>query len=639
MDNKATAGNDFKPFIPADRIMPEITPFSVLLGVIVAGVFGAANAYLGLRVGMTISASIPASVISMGIVRGILHRDSILENNMVQTIGSAGDSVAAGCVFTLPAIFLWYSQWGMGTPSLIEISAIAVFGGILGVLFMIPLRRALIVKEHGVLPYPEGTACADVLLAGEQGGDRAKTTFVGLGVAAVFKFLADGIKLFPSEIEYAFKGFKGAAVGMDTLPALLGVGYIIGLRVSALMLSGAVLGWLVLMPAIAYIGGGATTTIFPSTVPISQMDHWAIWGSYLRYIGAGSVAFGGFVSLITSIPLLFTSFRDAIKGYEGGAQGASIPRTDRDLPLKIVLIGLLVIVLAIGMTPIIPVGFMGGLIIAVFGFFFATVSSRIVGLIGCANNPVSGMTIATLIITAFIFKATGNDGHAGMVATVTIGAVICVVASNAGDMSQDLKTGFLVGATPEKQQIGEIIGVLSCSVFIGVVLLLLNDAWGFGSRDLPAPQATLMKLVVEGVMSGDLPWSLVFVGFGVGATLFLLDIPILPVAIGLYLPIHLSVPVMVGGLARGYLDYLGNKAEEGSALRAQIDDKTNSGVLFSSGLIAGEGLIGVLLAVLAALHVDITVRNLFGAAAPLVSLAFFLGLTLWLLKASLWKKV
>ncbi len=637
MSKETLDGVDFRPFIPADRIMPEITVFSVVLGIVIAIVFGAANAYLGLRVGMTISASIPASVISMGIVRGLLHRDSILENNMVQTIGSAGEAVAAGCVFTLPAMFMWYKQWNMGTPSLLEITALAAFGGILGVLFMVPLRRALIVKEHGVLPYPEGTACADVLLAGEQGGDRAKTTFIGLGVAAVFKFLADGIQFFPSEIEYAFRSYKGSAIGMDTLPALLGVGYIVGPGVSALMLGGAVLGWFVLMPLMMHIGGSATTAIFPSTVPISQMDYWAIWGSYLRYIGAGCVAFGGFASLIASIPLIFSSFRDAIMGYQGA--GDSTPRTDRDLSIKIVMIISLVIVLVIGMTPIIPVGLLGAVIVAVCGFFFATVAARIVGMIGAANSPVSGMTIATLLITAFIFKATGNDGRVGMIATLTIGAIICVIASMAGDLSQDLKTGFIVGATPKKQQIGEIIGVLGCAVFIAMTLLLLDKAWGFGSKDLPAPQATLMKLVIEGVMGGNLPWDLVFTGVALGAVLWLLGVSVLPVAIGLYLPIHLSTPIMVGGLVRGYLNYREKKAADNPVLKAQLGDKINSGVLFSSGLIAGEGLVGVLLAIVAALNINITVGNLFGAAAPIVSIVFFAGLVLCLLKCSLWKKV
>lgn len=629
---KKVSGEDFKPYIPADRTMPELTVTSVLIGVLIAIVFGAANAYLGLRVGMTIGASIPAAVISMGILRGILRRDSILENNMVQTIGSAGDSLAAGCIFTIPALFIWYKEWGMGTPSLVEISIIAMIGGTLGVLFMVPLRKALVVKEHGVLTYPEATACADVLLAGEQGGDRAKTTFIGLGAGAFFKFLADGIKLFPSEIEYAFKGYKGAAIGMDTLPALLGVGFIVGPGVAAYMLGGAVLGWFVLIPLISHIGTLGEIVMFPSSLPIGEMDHWGIWSSYVRYIGAGCVAFGGFVSLFRSIPLIVSSFKDSIKGYSLKEGGKEVPRTQRDLPMKFVLIAALVIVLIIGMLPVIPVGILGGLIIAVFGFFFATVTARVVGMIGAANTPISGITISTLLITAFLFKATGNDGQMGMIGTMTVGAVICIIAAIAGDTSQDLKTGFIVGSTPRNQQIGELLGVAASAVFIGGTLLLLNTAWGFGSKELPAPQATLMKMIVEGVMGGDLPWVLVFAGAGIGLALEILRIPVLPVAIGLYLPIHLSTPIMAGGLLRGLLDL---KLKKAGGKDKMMEDKIESGVLFSSGLIAGEGLIGILFAVLAVMNIDVVLGFSLGQIGSLVAFVL-LGLTL--LKFSLWKK-
>ncbi|QXM05231.1 OPT family oligopeptide transporter [Crassaminicella indica] len=630
----ANKTQEFKPFIPADKILPEFTFVSILLGILLAVVFGAANAYLGLKVGMTISASIPAAVISMGLIRGLFKKESILENNMVQTIGSAGESLAAGAIFTLPALYIWMKEWNMGSPDLLSITAIALCGGLLGVLFMVPLRKALIVKEHGVLPYPEGTACAEVLLAGEEGGEKAKITFTGLGIGALYKFIADGFKLFPSEIETAIPGYKGAAIGADVLPALLGVGFIIGPKISAYMLGGAVLGWFAFIPLIANIGDMGNIVMYPASVPINELGYWGIWNYYIRYVGAGAVAFGGVFSLIKSLPLIIQTFRDAMKDYSGGAGGNANIRTDHDMPMKLVLIGSLVIVLAMMMLPIIPVGFGGALLIAIFGFFFATVSSRIVGLVGSSSNPVSGMTIATLIITAIIFKASGNDGHVGMIATLTVGAIICIIAAMAGDTSQDLKTGFLVGATPYKQQYGEIIGAIAAALAIGGVLTLLNEAWGFGSTELPAPQATLMRLVIEGVMGGNLPWALVFTGVGVGITVELLGLPVLPIAIGLYLPIHLSTPIMVGGIVRGILD---KKLEKSSEETHSIKEKIECGILYASGLIAGEGLVGILLALFAVFGVNLA-EKLNIHLGQIGALIFFAGLTFSLMKYSLFKK-
>lgn len=627
------SSKEFKPFISSDKVLPEFTSTSIILGIILAVVFGAANAYLGLKVGMTISASIPAAVISMGLIRGILKKESILENNMVQTIGSAGESLAAGAIFTLPALYIWTTEWNMGSPNLLAITAIALCGGILGVLFMIPLRKALIVKEHGVLPYPEGTACAEVLLAGEEGGSKAKTTFAGLGVGALFKFLTDGFGLFPSEIETTIPGYKGAAIGGDVLPALLGVGFIIGPKISAYMLAGAVIGWFGFIPLIANIGSMGEVIMYPATDPISMLSHGAIWDNYIRYIGAGAVAFGGIFSLIKSLPLIVQTFKDAMKDYSSSMGSNSQQRVDQDISMKVVLIGTLVVVLAMMMLPIIPVGLGGAILIAIFGFFFATVSSRIVGLVGSSSNPVSGMTIATLVITAIIFKATGNDGHAGMIATLTVGAIICIIAAMAGDTSQDLKTGFLVGATPKKQQIGEIIGAIAAALAIGGVLTLLNNAWGFGTEKLPAPQATLMRLVIEGVMGGNLPWALVFTGVGIGVAIELLGLPVLPIAIGLYLPIHLSTPIMVGGILRGILDRKLSKDEENNkTVKAKID----SGVLYASGLIAGEGLVGILLAVFAVTNLN---TNLGINLGPIGSLIFFAILTASLYMYSAGKKI
>lgn len=600
--NDIVEEKQFRPYIPADKVMPEFTAVSIILGAILAIVFGGANAYLGLRVGMTVSASIPAAVISMGVIRKILRRDSILENNMVQTIGSAGESVAAGAIFTLPALFMWADEGLCSVPSLVEIGLIALCGGVLGVLMMIPLRSALIVKEHGVLAYPEGQACAEVLIAGEEGGAKASTVFSGLGIAALYKFIADGLKVFPSEITYDVPGYKGAGIGIDVLPALAGVGYICGVKVSSYLFAGGVLGWFVILPLMALFGGD--TILFPVTdMTISQLiaknGVSALWSNYLRYIGAGAVACGGVLSLIKSLPLIVRTFRDAMGDY-GKGRTASTLRTEQDIPMKVVLLGVLIIAVVMWLLPVIPLNLFTALIVIVFGFFFATVSSRMVGLIGSSNNPVSGMAIATLLISTLLLKATGTDGIEGMTAAIVIGGVICVVAAIAGDTSQDLKTGFLVGATPRKQQIGELIGVAVSAVAIGAILYLLSMAWGgYGSNDLPAPQAILMKMIVEGVMGGNLPWNLVLSGVFIAIVVEVLGIPVLPFAIGLYLPIYLSVPMMLGGALRWYLEKRKYSADKVK------DNVVQSGVLYSSGLIAGEGIVGILLAVLAIIPIGV----------------------------------
>jgi len=612
--NKNSNNKDrFLPFISADKILAEFTWTSVALGVLLSVVFGAANAYLGLKIGMTISASIPASVISMGIIRGILKRDSILENNMAQTIGSAGESLSAGAIFTLPGLFIWYDKWFSQNPSILTITFIALIGGILGVLFVIPLRKALIVKEHGVLSYPEGTACAEVLLAGEEGGNKAKTCFTGVGIGALYKFMADGFNLFPSRIETKIAGIRGTVFGCDAYPALLGVGFIIGPRTASYMLSGAILSWFVILPIIAKFAYMNTMIMFPASIPLNQLDHWGIWGNYIRYIGAGAVAFGGIISLIKSTPLIIETFFDAMKDYSEGIGGSHIVRTDKDIPMKVVFIGILLSLIAMIALPHLEIGLGGAVIVAIFGFFFATVSSKIVGLVGSSSNPVSGITIATLIITSFIFKMTGNDGQSGMVGILTIGAIICIITSLAGDTSQDLKTGFLVGATPYKQQYGEIIGVIAASLTIGFVLTLFSNVWGFGSNALPAPQATLMHLVIEGVIGGNLPWGLIFVGAAIGVVVEIFGLPILPIAIGIYLPIHLSVPVMIGGIIRGIVDKQADISEyDGDKV------KVNTGILYSSGLIAGEGIIGIILAIMSWYNINANTGFNFGQAGAVV---------------------
>ncbi|MEI3301586.1 MAG: oligopeptide transporter, OPT family [Eubacterium sp.] len=589
MENKK-----FKPYIPAEKVTPEFTATSIIIGVLLAIIFGAANAYLGLRVGMTVSASIPAAVISMGVIRVIMKKDSILESNMVQTIGSAGESLAAGAIFTLPALFLWANEGKTEAPNLLTISLIALVGGVLGVLFMIPLRNALIVKEHGVLPYPEGTACAEVLLAGEEGGASAKTVFAGMGLSAVFKFITDGLKVVPGVITAPIRSLR-TAFSAEVYPALLGVGYICGIKIASYMFAGALLGWFVLIPAITIFGG--PTTMYPGDVPIAQMyaegGADAIWGSYIRYIGAGAVAAGGIISLIKSLPLIVSTFKDSLKGLKGGTKAGSL-RTEQDLDMRLVLGGSLVLILAIWLLPAIPVSLIGALLVVVFGFFFATVSSRMVGLVGSSNNPVSGMAIATLLFSTLVLKVTGNTGVSGMIGAIAIGSVICIVAAMAGDTSQDLKTGYILGATPKKQQIGELLGAVVAAFTIGGVLLLLNSAWGFGTTELAAPQATLMKMITEGVMNGNLPWPLVLIGIFAAIVVEILGIPVLPVAIGLYLPLELSATIMIGGVIRWIVD----------KKSADKNGEASGGVLFCSGLIAGEGLVGILLAILAVVGVS-----------------------------------
>lgn len=598
MDNNK---KDFKPYIPADKVVPEFTVTALLIGILLAIVFGAANAYLGLLVGMTVSASIPAAVISMGIIRVILRKDSILENNMVQTIGSAGESVAAGAIFTLPALFLWAEEGKIDFPSILTIFLIALFGGVLGVCFMVPLRQALIVEEHGTLPFPEGTACAEVLLAGEEGGSKAGTVFAGLGIAAVYKFLADGTQLFKSEIGHAFESYKGSQVGIQVLPALAGVGYICGPKISSYMFAGGTLSWFVLMPMIALFGADAT--IFPASKTVTELltmeggGPSALWSNYIKYIGAGAVATGGIISLIKSLPLIIRTFQQAIDSMKNKNAAHKGLRTEQDLPIPVLIAVALVIAVLIWLIPTFPVNLIGALIIVVFGFFFATVSSRMVGLIGSSNNPVSGMTIATLLFATVILKATGTTGITGMVGAISIGGIICIVAAIAGDASQDLKTGFIVGATPKKQQLGEIIGVVASAAAIGFVLYLLNEAWGYGTEKIPAAQATMMKMLVEGIMNGELPWALIFIGVFIAIVVEILHMPVMPFAVGMYLPFSLSAGIMAGGVVRILVEKRKGTEKEKKA-------RTDRGLLFTSGMIAGEGIVGILLAVFAVFKID-----------------------------------
>lgn len=585
----ATPGDAYRPKVGPDEVQDELTAQALILGILLSVIFGAANAYLGLKVGMTVSASIPAAVIGMGVLRGIFQRGTLLETNMVQTTGSAGESLAAGVIFTVPALILLSREFGMVPPDSMKIFAISCLGGILGVLFMIPLRKFLMVKEHGKLPFPEGTACAEVLSAGQEGGDAAKLVFFGLGFGAVYKLLmhfGEKLHLLVDEVTHVFSSLGKTAVGINLEASLLGVGFILGPQIAGTMLSGAVVGWLVLIPAIGFLGAEAVTPLYPSPVPIGEMGVWDIWNHYIRYIGAGAVAFGGVLSLFKALPMIFATLTSGIFGSSKSKE--TLLRTQQDLDTKYVLGGILAIGLLLLLLPYFNLSVPGVACLVFFSFFFTTVSARIVGIVGSSSNPASGMTIATLLATSLLLKFLGYTGQSGMMAAITIGSIVCIGICIGGDTSQDLKTGFLVGATPWKQQIGELVGVLSSALFVGFTLYLLDEAYVLGSKELAAPQASLMKLVVQGVMEGNLPWNFVFLGVFTGLAVELMGIGCLPFAVGLYLPIHLSTPIMIGGILRWAFEAFlkGNEKTE----------KVDKGILLASGLIAGEALMGVLLA-------------------------------------------
>ncbi|WP_139488066.1 OPT family oligopeptide transporter [Brevibacillus dissolubilis] len=618
--NKDTSNSSssFVPYIPASRSLPEMTAIAIGLGVVLAIVFGAANAYLGLKIGLTVSASIPAAVISMAILRGIFRRKSILENNIVQTMTTAGEAVAAGAIFTLPALFLWDL-----TPSQTMISFIVLTGGFLGVLMMVPLRRLLIVNEHQTLPYPEGTACAEVLISGETGGTSAKLVFSGFVVGGLLKALGDGLLWFKTEIETQFFNFRNAVIGIDTYPALLGVGFIIGPRIAGQMLAGGLLAWFVLIPMIGYFGSLGAGPLAPGTEPIANLDAWGIWSSYIRYIGAGAVATGGLITMVKTLPTLYRSIRDTLASMSRQGGGTvTIERTDKDIPTIWLILGTAVLILIIAFAPVTNIGLIGAIAVAIFGFLFVTVASRIVGIVGSSSSPVSGMTIATLLIVTVVFKLSGVTGTEGMIAALTVGAIVCTALAVAGDISQDLKTGYLVGATPWKQQIAMMIGVLVSGLLIGFILTVLHETYVMGSENLPAPKAVLMKLVVEGLMQGNLPWDLIFIGAASAVVIEFLGLNSLTVAVGIYLPIHVSTPIMVGGLVSWLVDFF-SKDDNARKLR------TETGTLFASGLIAGESLIGVVIAILIWLKVPMPENVLTESGLVSMGLFILVSLLLW----------
>ncbi len=599
----ADPSKGFQPYIPASQSPAEFTAKAIVLGVLFGLLFGASTVYLGLRAGLTVSASIPIAVLAISVLKK-LGGSTILENNIVQTIGSAGESVAGGVVFTIPALIFLLPD-GPKYFSYTQITMLAFAGGILGVLMMVPLRRALIVREHGVLPYPEGTACAEVLVAGERGGKLATLVFSGLGIGALWKSLSWTFNIFRQEIGYSMvrtSQFPNATLNVDISPEYMGVGYVIGPRIAGTMFAGGVLSWLVLLPLLSLLGA-AITTPFPPIHPnfannpatglpflISEMSPGQIWSAYIRYIGAGAVLAAGLITLARTLPTIIASAREGLKGFGAGAGGEQL-RTERDVPIAVVLVGSLLLAIFLAVTPGLPTqgNVLVSILIVLFGFFFATVSSRITGLIGSSSNPISGMTIATLIITCMIFVALGWTGDAYGPVALSVGAIVCIASANAGNTSQDLKTGYLVGATPMYQQMGLAIGVVTSAFIIGMTVLYMHQVFGIGSADVPAPQATLMATLIKGLLSQNLPWGLVLVGVFVAVTLELCGIHSLSFAVGAYLPIATTAPIFAGGLVRWWVE---RKTGEKS------DSDLSSGTLFSSGLIAGGSLAGILYAVL-----------------------------------------
>jgi len=606
---------DFKPFIPADVKMKDFNLKTVVLGVILGAVFGSANAYLGLLVGLTISTAIPLAVVSVAVFRmlkPVFGKSTILECNISQTTGSASSSLASGIIFTIPALFIWAKELGVDVePSLLQMTMLAMCGGVTGVLFMIPLRGFLIVKEHYTLPYPEGTASAEVLIAASEGGSSAKNVFVGLGIGALYKSLISLLYLWPDKIFLHIPLVKKAIVGVSTTPALIGVGYILGRRIASIMVGGGMISWVLIIPFIAYKFGDATiwadTLAYLKTrgladgiTTIGQLSAKQIWEAYIRIIGAGAVAAAGIITVAKSIPTMIESLKIGIKELKASAATLDKGRlrTEQDLHLKYVLMGLSIVVFAITAIPgiighetTLIMRLISAIAIVVFAFIFVTVSSRIVGLIGVSSNPTSGMAIVTLLGTGLVFFLLGWTDIMGKVTALTIGTIVCIAASIAGDISQDLKSGYILGATPRKQQIAELIGATGSAFFVCLAVYYLGKAYGFGSDALPAPQATLMKTVLDGVLGGNLRWDLVGIGAAFAVVVAFFKIPPLPFAVGMYLPLYTMTPVFIGGMIRHYV-------EKRYKVESDVKGK-DQGILLGSGLIAGEGLMGVVIAVFA----------------------------------------
>jgi len=659
-----TVEKKFKPYVPDEQVVPEFSPKAIILGAIFGIIFGAATVYLALRAGLTVSASIPIAVLAIAVFKR-LGKSTILENNIVQTIGSAGESVAAGVAFTIPALIFLAS--GDQFFTYFNIFTLALVGGILGVLFMVPLRRSLIVKEHETLPYPEGTACAEVLVAGERGGSLAGKVFAGLGIAFLYKFLMSILGLWkdvPGYLAGRSSSFPSASVSAEITPEYLGVGYIIGPRIAGVLVSGGVLSWLVLIPLLSAFVPDAT--VFADLKKLGFSDNWiathshAEWfyRAYVRYIGAGAVAAAGLITLIRTFPTIVSAFKESFKNLRNVKAGIAPSRTERDIPITYVIVGSLLLVLIVAILPQLPGSFPGtllmGLLIVVFGFFFVTVSSRIVGIIGSSSNPISGMTIATLMATCLIFVSLGWTGDVYQSLALAVGGIVCIAAANAGATSQDLKTGYIVGATPIYQQIGLVIGVVVSTFVIGWTLQTLNTSMqiegvqnAIGSEKFPAPQATLMATIIKGLLAQDLPWGLVFVGMFISVVVELCGIRSLSFAVGAYLPLSTTAPIFVGGMIKALADKMA-----GARAGGHEESEVSSGMLYSTGLVAGGSLTGVAIALLSGISTtgpngrEISVSRWvldkvgahgwesLGGVADLIGIALFAVLCFLLLRAA-----
>ena len=635
-----TDGDDYVPYIPTTEVMPELTGYSIIMGVLFALIFAAANTYLGLKVGITISAGIPGAILATGLLRGIFRRNNILEANMVASLAAVGESIAGGIIFVLPALLLL--GFGLSIPTIVIVT---IIGGVMGVFFITPVRRYLIVEEHGTLIYPESMAAAEVLVTGSEGGSGFKTVLLGMGAGAAYKMASGGFAFWSENASYTIKSYQGTIVGVDTLASLLGVGFIVGSKTSTLMFGGGVVAWLALIPMIKFFGSGITEPVFPSTVPIGEMDAFAVWSNYIRYIGAGAVAAGGFLSLAKSLPTIIVSFRKAAAGMGRGGD-AEVTRMNQESPLAWVIGAAVLGFLLTWFVPAVGGGPVGAFMAVLFSFFFAVVSGRMVGMIGASNNPVSGMTIASLLIVTTVLKLMGNTGDQGMTTALMIAGIICVAIAVAGGTAQSLKTTFVIGGSPRKVQIGMFGALVVASVGAAATVMLLNSAYGIGSAAVPAPQATLMKLIVEGIMTAQLPWTLVLIGVALALFCFLVDIPILAVALGLYLPLGLSSAVFAGGIVRDLVERstrimrqkeaANTAVVPGGVVPAMIeeakDKAVETGILLASGLVAGDALTGILVGIFAALGTNIAFGTQFFpeiAGSALLSFGMFLLLAVW----------
>ena len=642
-------GSEYVPYIPTTEAMPELTGYSIIIGVLFALIFAAANTYLGLKVGLTISAGIPGAILATGLLKGLFRRNNILEANMVASLSAMGESIAGGIIFVLPALILL----GFGL-SITTVVIVTIIGGLMGVFFITPVRRYLIVEEHGNLIYPESMAAAEVLVTGSEGGSGFRTVLLGMGVGGAYKIFSGGFRFWSENASYTIQAYQGTMIGIDTVASLMGVGFIVGTKTSVLMFGGSVVAWLALIPLIKFLGAEMAAPLFPSTVPISEMSAFDVWSSYIRYIGAGAVATGGFISLVKSLPTIVRSFKQAIVGMrEGGAE--SVSRMNLEAPLYWVIAAAVLGFLLTWFVPIIGGGFVGSLLGVFFSFFFAVVSGRMVGLVGASNNPVSGMTIATLLIVTTVLKLLGNTGDPGIKTALMIGGVVCVAIAVAGGTAQSLKTTFIIGGTPRNVQIGMFAALSIASVAAGGTLILLNTAYGIGDVAVPAPQATLMKMIVQGIMTAKLPWTLVFIGAALAVFCFMAKIPILAVALGIYLPIGLTAAIFAGGIVRDMVERKtkittedededededkdkDNAAENEKAFEkgkdVDMDKAVEKGILLASGLVAGDALIGIVIGIFAAMGTNIAFGlTLFPGIAKSNLLAFimFLLLSIWI---------